>query len=145
MDSLAARLKTARTVRKLTQIQLAAAAGMAQSDISKLERGDSLTSVALPSLARALQCDVDWLDTGDGEPDYGRVRRGWPFPRVDRARFVALTDRDQAHVETRLLVAIEECEAKTGIGAEDAAKAYKNTLSKPRKNTRSGVALKHSG
>jgi transcriptional regulator with XRE-family HTH domain len=76
VDTLAERIKNARAERKLTQVQLAESAGMKQSDISKLERRDSLTSVALPALARALQCDVDWLDTGDGVPDYGRVLRG---------------------------------------------------------------------
>jgi transcriptional regulator with XRE-family HTH domain len=111
VDTLAERIKSARAERKLTQVQLAESAGMKQSDISKLERRDSLTSVALPALARALQCDVDWLDTGDGVPDYGRVLRGWPFPRISRARFAALKGEHE-HIEGRLLQIIEDLEAK---------------------------------
>ena len=67
MDTLAARLKFARKKRLMTQDQLSERSGVKQSDISKLERGDSQKTTGLVALARALTVDVDWLDTGDGE------------------------------------------------------------------------------
>ena len=66
MDTLAKRLKFAREKRKLTQEQLSELSGVAQSDISKYERGKSLKTTNLVSLAKALDCNPEWLDTGDG-------------------------------------------------------------------------------
>lgn len=66
MDSLAKRLKTARELAKLTQTQLSDSSGVKQSDISKLERGESLTTSGLVRLAKVLQVSPAWLDTGDG-------------------------------------------------------------------------------
>ena len=62
------RLKQARTARKLTQNQLAEASGVSQSDISKLERGDSNASRGIARLARALDVDALWLELGEGDP-----------------------------------------------------------------------------
>lgn len=90
MDTLGKRLKHARLERGLTQVQLAQASGVKQSDISKLERGDSSTTTGLVKLAKALGCSADWLDTGTGaiwgfdplqvidlddNPDFPAVRR----------------------------------------------------------------------
>lgn len=66
MDSLAERVKAARKYRNMTQVQLARASGAAQSDISKIERGDIERTTHIISLATALRCDPRWLDTGDG-------------------------------------------------------------------------------
>lgn len=66
MDTLGQRLKFARIERGLTQVQLALASGVKQSDISKLERGDSTATTGLVKLAKALGCSAEWLDTGDG-------------------------------------------------------------------------------
>ncbi len=68
LDSLGRRLLYARkSVKGWTQKQLAVAAGVNQSDVSKIERGDSQTTVNLLALARALEVAPDWLDTGVGE------------------------------------------------------------------------------
>lgn len=67
-DSLAGRLRFARKDRKWTQEKLAAESGVNQSDISKIERGDTLRTTSLLALATAPQCNPYWLDTGDGEP-----------------------------------------------------------------------------
>lgn len=90
MDTLGKRLRFARQERKLTQTQLADLSGVKQSDISKLERGDSQTTTGLVRLASALTCNPEWLDTGDGaiwqtdsppliefdgNPDYPAIRR----------------------------------------------------------------------
>lgn len=69
METLAKRLKYARSLRDITQVQLSALSGVKQSDISKLERGDSLKTTALVALSRALKIRAEWLDTGDGLMD----------------------------------------------------------------------------
>lgn len=66
MDTLAQRAKGARKHRKLTQVQAAAASGVNQSDISKIERGETERPQGLLALARAYGCSPHWLDTGDG-------------------------------------------------------------------------------
>lgn len=42
LDSLAKRVKWARQQRRMTQVALAETASVAQSDVSKIERGDSM-------------------------------------------------------------------------------------------------------
>jgi len=66
MNTLAARAKHARLKAGLTQTQAAAASGVKQSDISKIERGETLRPVGLLALARAYGVNAHWLDTGDG-------------------------------------------------------------------------------
>ena len=69
MENLAKRIKSARLLRGLTQVQLSALSGVKQSDISKLERGNSLKTTALVAISRALGVRADWMDTGDGVMD----------------------------------------------------------------------------
>lgn len=70
-QTLAQRLKWVREQRGLTQTQLANRTGkppvVNQPDISKIERGETLRPTGILALARALECNADWLDTGDGE------------------------------------------------------------------------------
>jgi SOS-response transcriptional repressor LexA len=70
MESLASRVKHARLRLDLTQQELADASGLKQSDISKIERGQILRTTGIPALARALRCNPNWLDTGDGDPQW---------------------------------------------------------------------------
>jgi transcriptional regulator with XRE-family HTH domain len=61
--TMAARVRQARQHRQLTQVELAERAGVAQSVISKLERG-ALTNPstdALRRLARTLGVSMDYL------------------------------------------------------------------------------------
>lgn len=111
LKTLGGRLKFARENRQLTQVQLSRASGVNQSDISKLERNDVNASTSLPALARALQCDVDWLDTGDGDPDFGRALRGWPFPAIDRTRFIALDQEQRTEIQGAVRKMISDFEA----------------------------------
>lgn len=67
-ESLAARLKSARKAAGITQEQLAKLSGIAQSDISKIERGSTLNPAGLVELAIALKVDPFWLKTGEGLP-----------------------------------------------------------------------------
>ena len=65
--NLAHRLRDARKMRGLTQVQLANASGIKQSDVSKIERGETLRPTGLIALARVLDVSPHWLDTGEGE------------------------------------------------------------------------------
>lgn len=93
MDTLGKRLKHARLERGLTQMQLAHESGVKQSDISKLERGESSATTGLVRLAKALGCSADWLDTGHGaiwgtEPPQAIDLEDNPdFPSVRRVKF----------------------------------------------------------
>lgn len=93
METLAKRLKSARKKSSLTQEQLAASAGVAQSDISKLERGDSLATTNIVKLAKALGCAPEWLDTGEGEMSGSsgatmiNLENNADFPAVRKVRF----------------------------------------------------------
>lgn len=74
MNSLASRAKAARAHARLTQTQAAERSGVNQSDISKIERGETQRPVGLLALARAYGVSPDWLDTGDGNMlDVGAV------------------------------------------------------------------------
>lgn len=67
MDTLAKRVKTRRKELKLRQEDVAAISGLKQSDISKIENGSIQKTTAIVGLARALQCDPQWLESGDGQ------------------------------------------------------------------------------
>lgn len=55
-------LKRIRKAAKLSQAQLAAESGVSQQSISRLEKGDDLTSKFLPNLAAALKVSPSDLD-----------------------------------------------------------------------------------
>lgn len=78
MDTLAERIKFARKKRGLTQNQLSELSGVAQSDLSKLERGKSLKTTNLVGLAKALDCNPEWLDAGDGNI--------WGFTKTQKSK-----------------------------------------------------------
>lgn len=67
METLAKRVKAARTKAGLRQEDVAAASGLKQSDISKIENGSIQKTTGIVALARALGVDPDWLATGEGE------------------------------------------------------------------------------
>lgn len=66
MDSFADRVKARRAALGLKQGQVAKLAGLKQPDVSKIELGRILETTKLLGLARALQCNPDWLSTGKG-------------------------------------------------------------------------------
>lgn len=68
-DTLAARVRTIRTIRHLTQADLAERAGMARTDVNKLERGKlRLGRDRLARVAAALEVSVLELQP-EAEPD----------------------------------------------------------------------------
>lgn len=54
-------------MRGLTQVQLANSSGIKQSDVSKIERGETLRPTGLIALAHVLKVSPIWLATGEGE------------------------------------------------------------------------------
>jgi transcriptional regulator with XRE-family HTH domain len=66
-DALAGRLRTARKARHMTQQQLAKAAGLQQSDVSKIERGEIQKTTAIARLALALRVRPEWLELRAGD------------------------------------------------------------------------------
>lgn len=66
METLADRLLSARNAQKLTQAQLARAAGMSQRAVSQLERGETRKTARMLALAAALNVSPQWLETGRG-------------------------------------------------------------------------------
>ncbi len=93
-----------RKLRKLSQETLATKAGLQQGDVSKIENGRILRTTALPALARALECDVDWLDTGAGHPTLA------PAAEETRATYVVLSPRD---VVDSLVIILEKADHRT--------------------------------
>lgn len=65
------RLRHARKLRGLNQVQLAKLAGLKQASISEIETGESKgpRGVNLITLARALKVHPEWLATGRGLMD----------------------------------------------------------------------------
>lgn len=65
------RLRQARELRNVTQVQLAKLAHTTQATVNTLERGDGGNSGVglLFDLARALKVRPAWLVFGDGEPE----------------------------------------------------------------------------
>lgn len=89
-DTLAARLKWARTeLRNMTQVELVKASGVAQSVISKVEQGLMHKPSGLPDLARALNIDVFWLKTGEGEPQPNSQRNVIPVTSRGRVPLIS--------------------------------------------------------
>lgn len=81
--NLAQRLRDARKMRGLTQVQLANASGIKQSDISKIERGETLRPTGVIALARVLNVSPHWLDTGDGAMETSHTTANIKFSMGD--------------------------------------------------------------
>jgi phage repressor protein C with HTH and peptisase S24 domain len=66
MSTPAARLKHARKLRGLNQIELAQKAGVATGTVGNIEAGKRGIKSSAMAFARALQVSAEWLATGDG-------------------------------------------------------------------------------
>jgi transcriptional regulator with XRE-family HTH domain len=74
-------LKWARKRARLTQQQVADAAGMTQPAYSDLESGRSKSTALVASLAAALNVSALWLERGAGSPDLVSARETGPAYR----------------------------------------------------------------
>ncbi len=67
--TLGQRIKLRRKELELSQVRLGEMAGLDQTVISKLERGDVQETARIAELAEALECDALWLSQGRGSPE----------------------------------------------------------------------------
>ncbi|EPX3860867.1 LexA family protein [Acinetobacter baumannii] len=74
------RLKQARKIAKKSQKEVAAAVGITQPTLSQLESGLVNSSTYLPSIAKYLNVDAYWLQTGLGSPSI--VKKDLSFENV---------------------------------------------------------------
>lgn len=117
LDTYGRRLAVARKARGLTQAQLARAAGIGQSDVSKLERGEMMKSTATVRLAAAVDVHPNWLEQGGlPHPDFvtGITVRSGP-------RLVALPSRPRVGIDIEDARAAELREVSWGelMGAKE--------------------------
>lgn len=61
------RLKHARNIARMTQVQVCNSVGMTQASYSELERGLVKSSGKIVEIAKCLGVQADWLATGKGE------------------------------------------------------------------------------
>lgn len=121
LPTLADRLNYAMAERDIKQEPLAVAAGCTQASIQKLSSGKSRKSRFLPAIARALQIDVDWLDTGEmpgiqaesGTPYKLRPKDGTPFVLGELSPWDDSTPLDEDEVALPLY---KEVEIASGLG-----------------------------
>lgn len=71
--TLGQRIKARRKALGLSQDKLGELAGLDQTVISKLERGDVQETARIAELANVLQCDALWLSTGKEAMGLGNV------------------------------------------------------------------------
>jgi len=69
MEKLPLRLKRARKLRGVSQVELARGCGLSQPSIANIEAGTNARSRALPEIAAFLRISYDWLKTGKGSMD----------------------------------------------------------------------------
>lgn len=82
----------------MSQAELASLAGMAQSAISKIERGNAMPGLdTVQELARALGCSAGWLATGEGAAPAGYTSDPAPEGGTDD---IPVSDRGAGDVGT---------------------------------------------
>lgn len=87
--SMGERLRGARTARKLSQMRLAAMAGVSQSTISDIERGRNAGSTEAAKLAAVLGVSALWLSTGRGSrTDDAPIRPVMPQRQINTALLI---------------------------------------------------------
>ena len=67
MTNLATRLRHARKLRNVSQVELAKGSGIKQPTVASLESGRSANSKHLPQIAAYLNVPYEWLLTGKGD------------------------------------------------------------------------------
>lgn len=67
MDTPAKRLRHARKLRGMNQVQLALAAGVSTGTVGNIESGTRGIQGSALKLAKALKVDPNWLATGEGD------------------------------------------------------------------------------
>ncbi len=101
MNTFGSRLKYARTLRKLSQAELARACGLSQGTIGNYEAGTRQNPQQVFRIAEVLEVSPAWLamnagpmelpaGTGVSEPAALLSNTVWPLPGIDPSRIWAL-------------------------------------------------------
>lgn len=108
--TLGERLARARKEAKLSQEEVARRVGIAQPSYSELERGVSLSTTKIGSLAHVLNVDAYWLETGNGsfERTVREGRAAYPSLAEDEYRVLALYKGLPARKRKALIELISE-------------------------------------
>lgn len=105
MNTPAERLKHARKLRGLNQIELAAKAGVATGTVGNIEAGKRGIKSSALAFSKALSVSPDWLATGEGEMEpqgiLNRLEMGLPVPGwIDKPN---VTELDPQRVRVPLI------------------------------------------
>ncbi|WP_447871175.1 LexA family protein [Serratia fonticola] len=98
--NLADRVKSKRLELGLTQSQLAEKAGTTQQGIVSVESGRTGRPRYLPELAKALDCDIDWLLTGSSSNNVtyaGPYELGKRYPVLSKVQAGAWLEAVEAY------------------------------------------------
>lgn len=92
--------------------ELADAIGISFQAVAKLwaDTSKAFTAINNSRAAAYLKVSSDWLATGEGEMR-SQIKQEWPFPRVNRDRWVACSDEDRGYIQGAINRALDECEA----------------------------------
>ncbi len=133
MKLFADRLRHARSLRGLSQSQLARSCGLSQGAIANYESASRKSAKDIFRLADALQVSAAWLGTGQGpmelEPAYDETvlsyslsdtglppaSQGlWPFPGISSAEFWSLSQKERQVIEDTVLSLLRSFQKKNG-------------------------------
>lgn len=100
VNTFGTRLRYARTLRRLTQKELARACGLSQGAIGNYETNSRRSPKDVFRIAEVLNVEPAWLAMGTGPmeqqaaqhvADLPHSNTAWPFPEIDPARVWALS------------------------------------------------------
>ena len=119
VNTFGTRLRHARTLRRLTQKELARACGLSQGAIGNYETDSRRSPKDVFRIAEALAVEPAWLAMGTGPmelqaagkvADHPYPETVWPFPEIEPARVWALTPQQRELLAKTLSVMITALE-----------------------------------
>lgn len=116
METAAQRLKFARKLRGLNQVQLAGKAGVATGTVGNIEAGTRGIQGSALKLAKALAVDPNWLADGEGEAP--TPAKAAPTPKPSSAP-MAQAETTSAPTLAQALEALSSTFARTPEGTRN--------------------------
>lgn len=100
MSSLAERLREAMDIAGVKQVELARAAGIKPPSVADWLNGKTknIRGANLVSVAQLLNVSEAWLADGT-MPRERKLDSDWPFPRIPKQRYYALSEAQRAGIE----------------------------------------------
>lgn len=128
VNTFGSRLRHARTLRQLTQAELARACGLSQGAIGNYEADSRRSAKEVFRIAEVLGVEAAWLAMGTGPMERPATPRvsdsavppasAWPFPGIDPARVWALS-REQRQMLAKalagMMAALEDRAGDTSV------------------------------